>query len=202
MVALPAVAKADADANARTDAHTDARAGADAEVDANNARLFIPLWPGPIARNALLGWRDAWAWNSGAVLVAPERLHLTLHFIGAVRRSRIAELAPALQLADGAPAFDLTIDRSAIWPHGIAVLQPSVLPPPLLDLHRSLRAVLQRLELPVEARAFRPHVTLARHANGATPPIDQPPLRWRVRGYALIESQTAPAGYRVLQRYR
>ena len=168
---------------------------------AATARLFIGLWPGPIARDGLLGWRDAWSWNTAAPPVPPEQLHLTLHFIGAVPRSRLATVAPALQVAFR--PFELTIDRAASWPRGIAVLLPAALPERLLELHAALRAALQRLDLPVEARPFRPHVTLARHAAGATPPLQHPAVRWRVRGYALVESQTAPAGkYRIVQRYR
>ena len=164
------------------------------------ARLFLALWPGPAAREALRERSAAWTWDTAAARVPPERLHLTLHFIGGVARSRLAELGPELQLA--APAFELTLDHAEVWRQGIAVLQPTVLPERLLELHRRLGDALQRLALPVEARPFRPHVTLARHASGSAPPAVWPPLRWRVRGYALVESERRPAGgYRVVQRY-
>jgi 2'-5' RNA ligase len=117
-------------------------------------RLFIALWPGPRTREALQARRDAWHWSPAARPVQSERLHLTLHFIGAVARSRLPEITVGLRL-------------------------------------------------PTEARSFRPHVTLARHAQGSAPPAaPTSPLRWPARGYALVESRGgAIAGYHVLQRY-
>lgn len=87
--------------------------------------------------------------------------------------------------------------------HGLAVLQPHATPSRLLQLHDALRQALQRLELPGESMEdFRPHITLARRAVGAVPPALEPVLRWRVRGYALVESMHEPAGqYGLVQRY-
>lgn len=132
--------------------------------------------------------------------VPVERLHLTLHFLGEVPLHRLLELKPALRVAWR--SFDLLLGRAELWPHGVAVLRPVAPPAPLLQLHASIGEALQGLALPFEARAFRPHVTLARHAHGATPPAQDHALRWRVRSYALVESLPQPAAsYRVLQRY-
>ena len=65
------------------------------------ARLFLALWPPPAVREAIAGWRGAWWWPPAARLVQDERLHLTLHFIGAVPASRLP--APASPRA-AAPA--------------------------------------------------------------------------------------------------
>jgi len=65
------------------------------------ARLFLALWPTPAVRGKLLAWRDAFDWPPGSALVAPEKLHLTLHFIGPVVRERIDEVAEGLALATG-----------------------------------------------------------------------------------------------------
>jgi 2'-5' RNA ligase len=70
-------------------------------------------------------------------------------------------------------------------------------PQPLSDLHRALGDALERVGLPREDRTFRPHVTLARRAQGTTP-APGPAARWRVRDYALVESAQ---GYRVLHRF-
>jgi 2'-5' RNA ligase len=56
--------------------------------------------------------------------------------------------------------------------------------------------------VPLEARPWQPHVTLARRAEGALAPDDGRALRWRVRGYVLVESRLGSnGGYRVLRRY-
>jgi 2'-5' RNA ligase len=167
----------------------------------DTARLFLALWPRPVARDALREWRDAWHWPSGAAPVHTDKLHLTLHFIGNVPRERLSDVAQGLAVPFG--GFELSFGHAALWPHGLAVLQPQATPAHLLQLHAALRDALQRLELPTEERAFRAHVTLARRAAGATAPVEGPGLRWRVRGYELMESRLGAAGggYRVVQRY-
>lgn len=169
----------------------------------DTARLFLALWPDDALRQALLVWRDAWHWPALAVPVQRERFHLTLHFLGNVPASRLPELVQGL----GVPCtpFTLNFGRAELWPHGIAVLQPDeseAVPPPLAQLHETLRSALTRLALPTETRVFRPHITLAHHAQAAVPPTQGPALRWQVDSYALIRSWPGKAGgYSVVQRY-
>ncbi len=166
-----------------------------------HARLFLALWPSPMVRERLAAWRDAWRWPPGASATPDERLHLTLHFIGAVPRERVAEIGAALDVAT-AP-LTLTFGRAEVWPGGIAVLRPDAVPPALHAMHGALRERLQALALRVEDRPFRAHVTCARKAAGAAPPAMGPrSLRWSVRGHALVESRMgAGGGYEVLKRY-
>ena len=113
---------------------------------------------------------------------------------------RIIALQDALALPF--TGFDLVLERATVWPRGIAVLQPGAAPLVLTNLQRGLGAALQREGVALEARPWQPHVTLARRAEGAAPPDDGRALRWRVRGYALVESRLGSnGGYRVLQRY-
>lgn len=165
------------------------------------ARLFVALWPPPAARRALAAEQARWTWPSGAALVAPHALHLTLHFIGAVPQADVARIADSLHMAT-AP-FALVFDRAALWPRGVAVLEASRTPDALLGLHLRLVDRLRALRLPVEARALRAHVTLARKAGGAQAAgLDDAPVVWRTRGgYALVQSCGAPCGYRTLRRY-
>jgi 2'-5' RNA ligase len=161
-------------------------------------RLFIALWPTPAVRRALCERRDAIAWPPGAGVVADPRLHLTLHFIGAVAPALWPRLLPALQVPWR--PFEVAFGVARQWPHGLVVL-PAVAPPtPLAALHSALAAALSGLGLPIEQRAFRPHVTLARRAAGAVLPAVTPALRWRASGYALVNSDPVD-GYRVLARY-
>ena len=66
-------------------------------------------------------------------------------------------------------------------------------------LPATLPQALRALALPVEPRPFRPHVTLARHASGAVPPVQPAVLHWPVRGYALVQS--AAGRYSPIARY-
>lgn len=169
------------------------------------ARLFLALWPAAGEHAQWLQYQRQWSWPRGASPVRPERLHLTLHFIGALARRRIAAVSNGLQVPF--MPFTLQLSHAEVWPRGLVVLRASALPAALAQLHAELGRALQALALPVEARAFRPHVTLARRAAGATPPATASPaaawpLCWQVDGYVLAESLPgAGGGYRILQRY-
>ena len=164
------------------------------------ARLFIALWPDAGTRAAIAAWSEQWQWHAAAKRVRVERLHLTLHFLGDVARARLPALRQALDLPF-AP-FSIALARSALWPGGIAVLEPEQMPPRLRQLHAALGEALQRIALPVEGREFRPHVTLARRAGSAVPPELRSKLRWQVRAFALVESRRQPAGgYAVLESF-
>lgn len=165
-----------------------------------SARLFLALWPDAAVRAQLAAWRDGWRWPKHASPVRSDRLHLTLHFIGDVEESRIAGVAGAL--AAPFTPFELAFGTAQLWPHGIAVLEPLSMPTVLADLHACLRERLLQLELPVDARSFKPHVTLARRAGGAAQQSGGPDIVWPVRGYALMRSRLGEAGaYEVVRQY-
>lgn len=166
---------------------------------APTVRLFIALWPGPRVRQQLAACRDATTWPFGASPTASDKLHLTLHFIGSVPAGRVAEVAAALQVP--VSAFELRLVATECWHGGTAVLRPRTVPRRLHQLHADLAAALRQLALPVETRAFRPHVTLARRSAPVRPVAPAETLRWRVTGYVLVQSMS-DGRYRLLRRYR
>lgn len=113
-------------------------------------------------------------------------------------RERVAELAARLQVPTG--AFELCLTRAEIWPRGLAVLQTSEPHAALMELHVRLAEALRALDLSVETRRFRPHVTLARRAARASPPTEAPRLHWRISSYCLVESVPGE-GYHVARHY-
>ena len=164
------------------------------------ARLFLALWPGASVRTALLDHQRQWSWPRRSSPVKADRLHLTLHFIGAVERARVAEIATGLDVAR--VACELSLTRAEIWPRGIAVLATTELPAGLRQLHAGLGDALRALHLPVETRQLRPHVTLARHAAAAIPPSEAQLLSWPIDSYVLVESTLGADGsYHLLRRY-
>lgn len=163
-------------------------------------RLFIALWPDAATRAALAEWQRAWSWPERAAVVPPERLHLTLHFLGNVPSQRRSALAEVLQVPREVIALEFGL--SEIWPHGIAVLRPLAIPPALARLHSALAPRVSGFGLALDQRPYQPHVTLARRAAGARPPPQAPSLRWQVdNGYVLVRSLPDNAGYEVLKRY-
>jgi len=163
------------------------------------SRLFVALWPGERTRARLAAWGERTLWPPGARPIAPGRLHVTLHFIGAYPTAELDALRAALPPA--ARAFELAFDRLQLWRGGLLVLCPAEVPEPLRALHGQLAQALRERGIPVESRPLRPHVTLARHwPPGQPPPAPPPALRWPVRGHVLVQSM--PDGhYRLLQRY-
>ena len=162
-------------------------------------RLFLALWPDAAVRQRLVDAQSAWLWPAQAVPVPPERLHLTLHFHGQLAAADTAvlrERLPPLPMP-----FELELGCAALWPQGIAVLEPLSLPPGLAALHAALAKTLHTIGLRTDERPYRPHVTLARHAQRVTPPLDSAPWPWPVNGYALVHSVSGPPlRYDVLQR--
>ena len=164
-------------------------------------RLFIALWPAEAPRQAIAAWQQAWSWPPHAALVKAERLHLTLHFLGDVAAARLPGLEQALRVPF--EPFTLALTQPEVWPNGVAVLMPERAPAALLRLHAALGRELDAHDLPVEARPYRAHVTLARRAHRATPPPQRPELSWRIdEGYVLVRTLPGGAGYEVLERFK
>ncbi len=161
-------------------------------------RLFTALWPGPVTRRALSAWADALPWAAPARRVRAADLHLTLHFLGAVPADRLPAVQAALQAPS--PRVALALDRCARLDGGALVLEPRAVPAGLTELQQALDERLRALGLPLEARRWRPHVTLARHARALAAVAPPTPLPWHSQGHVLVASRPG-SPYQVLQRF-
>lgn len=174
------------------------------------ARLFLALWPTPGGAAALAQRLGLAPEAAHRRRVPPQQIHLTLHFLGAVPRQQLPTLVEGLRVPF--VPFDLALRRCERWPRGTLVVLPDEPPPALADLHAALGAALRRLGLPVEQRAFRPHLTLARRYDGPVPAPLANPVRWHVTRYALVESRpvmapgapqnTVGTSYQLLHHYK
>ena len=100
-------------------------------------------------------------------------------------------------LPNQVPPIELELDTLEVWPNQIAALVPSHESAELLALHARLAQALDHLHLPRELRPYRPHVTLARKAQGLIPkPCGA--IHWRASSYVLALSDR---GYHLLQHY-
>lgn len=97
----------------------------------------------------------------------PEKLHVTLKFLGEIEPSRVEDLSGAAsRAAAGAEPFALTLNEAGAFPpHG----QPRVLWLGVEDASGRLSALQRSLEdacavagFAREPRPFKPHITLAR----------------------------------------
>lgn len=163
-----------------------------------SVRMFLALMPGARTQRAIARWCDTWQWSPEAVRTRPERLHLTLHFLGNVP----APLLPMLRthLHVNFDPFVLRFGAASLWNQGTAVLEPLEVPVALVNLHAALLQALRRCGARSQRGAFRPHITLARNAQGSLPPDAPLVLARRITEYALIRSDLQPpATYHVEQ---
>ncbi|MDH3690153.1 MAG: RNA 2',3'-cyclic phosphodiesterase [Gammaproteobacteria bacterium] len=156
-------------------------------------RVFYALWPGDDVRHKLAVLAREVGKQSGGRMVNPEKLHLTLAFIGTVRS---VELDCLVKLAAELPqqSFLLTFDRLGYWPNnGIVWLGCRQSSQQLEQLVEGLNQALGRRGYRGAGRKFSPHITLARRAN-RRPRLKAEPIEWPITGFSLIKSDLSPNG--------
>ena len=172
-------------------------------------RLFVAIEPPVAVRDRLLASMGG---VSGARWQRDDQLHLTLRFIGEVDRHVAQDVAAALAGVSAAPfmlalAGTGTFDRrghvDSLW---IGVTPHEA----VHALHNKVDQALRRVGVPYEARAFLPHITLARFGRSSGPvggfvtaaALAGTPLP--VDGFALYKSTLTNAGaeYSIVERYR
>ncbi|VCU71137.1 2',5' RNA ligase family [Pigmentiphaga humi] len=166
-------------------------------------RSFIALAPDAASRARLA---EAGTALPPARLLAAD-LHLTIAFLGALEARQAAALQAALQpLARAIP--DLEAAGLTLWPHAArarVAVATFGLPDALRQMVAQTQAVLRAMDLPVEDRPYRPHVTLARFGAGkpaprALPEIALPPMRFETLGLYCSAGPGAGTRYRALFR--
>ena len=176
-------------------------------------RAFIATAISPMAREALedtIG-RLRQEIPGGVTWVRPEGIHLTLKFLGNVRRDESERLMSVVgELAAGHGPFTLGLSGLGMFPNG---RRPRVLWAgltgdlgALASLQQTVEDAAARIGLPPEARPFSPHLTLGRVRRdvseaalgrisaavsvAATPDV----LPWPVDSVQLMRSVLHPSG--------
>jgi len=137
----------------------------------------------------------------------PENLHLTLKFLGDTPRTLLDEIRNALQQAtENVPAHDIELTGLGTFPN---LARPAVVWAGLRPVDH-LKVIAARLDLLLkplgympEARAFHPHLTLAR-VKGTAPGLPEVISKGRdlslgvvpVSGVELYQSEPTPTGSR------
>ena len=152
-------------------------------------RLFFASWPPAGVAEALARWAQAARRDCGGRVTHPDRIHLTLAFLGDADPEEARATAAAVRL----PACAFPIERARYWAHNrIVWVGPAETPAELSALAEALG----------EERGYAAHVTLLRKARpGALPPV--PALEWPVPEFVLVGSTLSAEGpsYEVLGRY-
>lgn len=163
-------------------------------------RLFYALWPDHATRTALAQLQAHVTGRN----TRPQNLHLTLAFLGEQPASVLPQLQTILrQLTLTAPI--LTLDQFGHFANShIAWAGMQAVPAALLQLQQTLRQQLLQHAVCFDQRtAFKPHITLARHA-AAPAECSFTPIIWRASEVVLVQSETDGEGslYRVLGSHR
>jgi len=159
------------------------------------ARLFFALLPDAFVRDQIERFAHSCEWDN-AMVVKPSQFHITLSFVGDVDANVLPLLLTIPLLTTD---FQLELVRARVWDNGIAVLEAQS--SKLDALHRSINLALHHIGISAQSGSYRPHVTLARHAQAAILP-DLRPIAWSVRSFSLMETpQSNPDTYQIRQTF-
>lgn len=162
-------------------------------------KLFYALWPDPAVNAALVRLQA----GLRGTATRPDKLHMTLAFLGQRATGDLPELREILESVPAA-ALSLTLDTCGYF-NGkrIAWAGMRETPQQLLDLRAALVQRLAARDLiPVfEHDRFSPHVTLARKADArdieaAAARAGDAPIHWRAS--RLVLAASAQQGYLVV----
>jgi len=165
-----------------------------------NLRLFVAAYPPPETAVALLASLAQLDLPPNR-LVAPEQVHVTLHFIGETPESKVDAIAETVRHAAGG------LDSFALTPRQLITLpqRPPIRlvaaetdrPAALVELHRRLVTRLARSPRHRAGDRYRPHLTLCRLESPAKLPAIAVPLGvppFTVQEISLVRSTLRPQG--------
>jgi len=156
-------------------------------------RLFFALWPKDRERAQCAEIAAAHA--AGCRKVPAHNLHATLVFLGNVDAQRFQALS-AIEPVKLKTELQLTFNRIEYWKKPrIICLTADRFDPELLQLVDWLQHIARELDIALDERPYRPHVTLLRKAQ-ALDACDIPPVVWRSDAFCLVESLSTDHGVR------
>ena len=175
-------------------------------------RTFVAVFPPPDVREALFrAARDLPA-SKDFRLVGPEKIHLTLKFLGDVADNDLNSVAQALDpLRERHEPFEVSTSGFGAFPseRRARILWAGVGEGsgPLRELARDVEDLLEPAGFEREGRPYLPHLTLGRvrgrpvKLDGAEKP--SPALRFTVASVDLVQSVPGGHGvaYSLLQTY-
>ena len=175
-------------------------------------RLFIAVEVSPEVKAELAAAQGRLRRGGAPVKwVAPEALHMTLHFLGETDVALLPRLGAALcQALAGSTAIGLRLAGAGAFPN---LRRPNVIwagidgaTAALERIQAATGTALESLGLPRETRPFRAHLTLGRVRREATPAQLEhlgeairslppfTPLAWDVDRVVLFRSELRPTG--------
>jgi RNA 2',3'-cyclic 3'-phosphodiesterase len=175
-------------------------------------RIFVAIFPPQRVRETLFLAASDLPASKDFRLIGPEKIHLTLKFLGEVAEDDLGPVTQALEpLREEQEPFEVSTSGFGAFPSQkrarilwAGVGEGSEL---LRDLARSVEDLLEPVGFGREGRPYVPHLTLGR-AKGRRTKLDDasvcpPTLRFMVPGVDLVESLPGAGGvtYSILETY-
>jgi len=162
--------------------------------NADAARVFFALWPSPAIQQQLHAIAKQFQPEYKARVMRAETLHLTLQFIGNIKRADLPKLIAAADKV-ATPPFTLKLEKIAFWKHNRIAYATLKNNAPILDaLVSALKAQLVAEGVVYADTKFSPHVTLMRNVDHALRTQDFPAIEWQVDAFVLVESEITDKG--------
>jgi len=175
-------------------------------------RTFVAVFPPPEVREALFRAARELPASKDFRLIGPEKLHVTLKFLGEVAEDDLGRVTQALEpLGERHESFEVSTSDFGTFP---SERRARILWAGVGEGSESLRAVAQNVEdllepagFGREERPYVPHLTLGRargrRAKLEYASVSPPALRFAVSGVDLVESVPGAGGvsYSVLETY-
>jgi RNA 2',3'-cyclic 3'-phosphodiesterase len=175
-------------------------------------RTFVAVFPPPAIREALFRVARDLPASKAFRLIGPEKLHLTLKFLGNVAEDDLSRVAQALEpLRERHEPFEVSISGFEAFPseRKARILWAGVGEgsEPLRAVALSVEDLLEPAGFGREQRPYVPHLTLGRarvrqaKLDGAS--VSPPALRFTLSGVDLVESVPGEGEvtYSVLETY-
>lgn len=173
-------------------------------------RLFVAAFPPPQVQQTLIEAVRTLPTNAFRP-TTPERVHLTLKFLGEVQPDELPRIVAALKpVTDGHEPFDAVTSVFGVFPsrRRARILWAGIDEGAcqLRALAQTVEALLEPEGFPLEEKPYVPHMTLGRARRPTTfdpAGVSLPTLRFTVSGIDLVQSKYGPTGvtYPSLERY-
>ena len=165
------------------------------------ARLFFAIWPDEDAARRLAQLSETLASQASGRPVPPDKIHLTLAFLGELAPARAAQARRAAA-AVRSGAFELVLDQVGSFRAarvGWAGCERA--PRELSALQSRLADELRARDFVLEERPFAAHLTLARKISKAITRAPTPPIAWKARDFTLVRTEPGTGRYNVLEAW-
>ena len=165
-------------------------------------RVFFAIVPDENSLNEIIALQSEQQADKARFLT-PEKIHLTLLFIGSVDAERLACIIEKAAKASQR-SFDISFDVTGSFKRSkILWLGSSKDNPNVNGLFKNLKHQIEQCGIKTEKRPFKPHITLARKFCGRQLIDPQHAIEFNVSHFYLME--TIPNGnsvrYEILETY-